>query len=156
MSSLVSGHHKFCQEICEALGLKHVRKLDLHMAFDEIVTVTIQFYPEEEGVKKLVPVLKKYNLIETKEEALNSKEQAPSTSLEERWLAETSIAGKAWYVQEIIAASVVLGTANAWCAKRFETKEKCQEWIDNTKPFVGELDNYAPVSHGFAIEREEK
>lgn len=68
--SMVSGKHPVCLEICEALGLKfkHIRKLDLHMAYNEIVTVSVEYNPEEEGVKRLIPILKKFNLVDAPED----------------------------------------------------------------------------------------
>ena len=62
MAALVGGNHKLTFEICEALGLKHVRKLDIHFAFDEMATVTAEFYPEIDGVKQMAPILKKFRL----------------------------------------------------------------------------------------------
>jgi len=53
-------------EIANALGLKHVRRLDLHVTMGEIVTVTVVFYPEIDGVKQLMPILQKYELVEKK------------------------------------------------------------------------------------------
>lgn len=61
---IVTGKNKVCKEICEALGLKNARKLDLHMVYDKVVTVTAEFYPEEDGIKKLIPILKRFNLVE--------------------------------------------------------------------------------------------
>ncbi len=64
--AIITGRDEVCTEICEALGLKHVRKLNLHMGIDEIVTVEAEFYPEIDGVKQLVPILKKFELVEKK------------------------------------------------------------------------------------------
>lgn len=53
---------KIAKEICDVLGLKHVRCLDLHMAINDIFTVTATFYPEIEGVKQFSTIIKKYKL----------------------------------------------------------------------------------------------
>ena len=62
--ALVTGKDAICKEICDSLGLKHVRRLDLHMAFDEIVTVTVEYYPEIYGIKQLPAILKRFELVE--------------------------------------------------------------------------------------------
>jgi hypothetical protein len=55
---------KLAKEICDAFGLKYVRKLDIHMAYNEIFTVTAEFYPEIDGIRQMVPILKKFELVE--------------------------------------------------------------------------------------------
>ena len=52
------------KEIADALGIKHCRKLDIHIPLKEIVTVEAEFFPEIDGVKQLLPILKKYKLVE--------------------------------------------------------------------------------------------
>lgn len=59
---VTTANNKVAAEFCEALGLKHVVSLDIHLALDEIMTVTAQFYPEEDGVKQMIPVFKKFRL----------------------------------------------------------------------------------------------
>jgi len=59
----ISSSNLICQEICEALGLKHVRRLDIHLAVDEIVTVKAEFYPEKDGVKQFPAILRKFQLV---------------------------------------------------------------------------------------------
>ena len=56
-------HGKDCVEICEALGLKHVRRIDLHMAIDSVVIAEVEYYPEKNGVLKLPAILKKFKLV---------------------------------------------------------------------------------------------
>jgi hypothetical protein len=59
----VSCSDNLAKEICDALGLKHVRKLDLHFEAGGVATVEAEIYLEEDGVRKLPAVLKKFNLI---------------------------------------------------------------------------------------------
>lgn len=54
--------HNIGKEIADALGIKHCRKLDIRIRTDEIVTVEAEYYPEIDGVKQLLPILKKYEL----------------------------------------------------------------------------------------------
>ena len=54
------------KEIANALGIKHCRKLDIHMRMNELVTVEAEFFPEIDGIKQLVPILKRFELIEKK------------------------------------------------------------------------------------------
>lgn len=56
--------HNLGKEIADALGIKHCRKLDIRMRMDEIVTVEAEFFPEIDGIKQLVPILKKFELVE--------------------------------------------------------------------------------------------
>ena len=58
----LSGRDNICKEIANALGIKHCRKLDIRMRIDEIVTVEAEFFPEIDGIKQLVPILKKFEL----------------------------------------------------------------------------------------------
>jgi hypothetical protein len=64
--NLVNGHNKLCKEICDALGLRHVKQLDLHMSTNEIMTITVEMYPEVNGVMQLPSIFKKFNLVEKK------------------------------------------------------------------------------------------
>lgn len=61
--AVVTGRNPVCGEICDALGLKHVRRFDLHVAIDEIATVIVEYYPEIDGIKQLVPIFKKFTLM---------------------------------------------------------------------------------------------
>ena len=165
MSSLVSGHHKFCQEICEALGLpKHCRSLELNMRYDSLATVKVEYYPEEEGIRRLIPILKKYYLLEiqeTKKKAVETTAMAdeirsfavkPDDSfLEERWLAETSKDGYAWYMSKVKDSGALVSTTNAWDAKSFKTRDDCLDWIDSWQAPEWEKLKFEPVSHGFVI-----
>jgi hypothetical protein len=67
MAALAPGN-KVGSEICDALGLKHCKVLDIHIAYNEIVTVTAKFYPEIDGVKQFPAIFKKYELVEIPEE----------------------------------------------------------------------------------------
>jgi hypothetical protein len=50
------------KELSDALGLKHVRMLDIHCEVNSLVTVTAEFYPEEDGVIQFPAILRKYKL----------------------------------------------------------------------------------------------
>ena len=52
------------KEIIDALGLSFVRKLDIRMRMDEAISITVEYLPEGEDMKKLVPILKHYELVE--------------------------------------------------------------------------------------------
>ena len=67
MANLMTRNSQTAKEICDALGLKHVRKLDIHMAINEVMTVTAEYFPEVDGVKQFIPVLKKFELVEIKD-----------------------------------------------------------------------------------------
>jgi hypothetical protein len=60
----IAGYDQVCAEIAAALGIKHARKLVLTIQSNSIVTVETEFYPEKDGVKQLIPILKKYELHE--------------------------------------------------------------------------------------------
>ena len=49
-------------EICEALGLKNVRKFNLSMGIGEATIATVEYFPEADGVKAVIPILKKFKL----------------------------------------------------------------------------------------------
>ena len=56
------------KEICDVLGLKHCQSLDIHIAYNEIVTVIAKFHPEVDGVMQFPAILKKFRLEEIPEE----------------------------------------------------------------------------------------
>ena len=84
MSTLVDGRNKVCKEICDALGLRNVRSLDLHMRCNSIVTVTAEFCPEEDGMRKMIPILREFNLVEKRIPELESRESHIDSFNEER------------------------------------------------------------------------
>jgi len=55
------------EEICNAFGLKHCRKLVIYFEVDEIVKVEAELYPEENGVIFASTIIKKYKLVEKEE-----------------------------------------------------------------------------------------
>lgn len=61
--ALITGYDKACAQICDALGLKHVVRFDLHMAVDEVVTAKVEYYPEKDGVTKLHTILREFVLV---------------------------------------------------------------------------------------------
>lgn len=63
---VVAGHHEICVKVAEALGIKHCRKIDIRMRLKEIVTVTVEFFPEEDQILALVPILREFELHEKK------------------------------------------------------------------------------------------
>ena len=55
---------KIAKEICDIFGLKHVRMLNLHFAVGNFVRATVEFYPEENKIRQLIPILEHYRLEE--------------------------------------------------------------------------------------------
>ncbi|HUV56284.1 MAG TPA: hypothetical protein VMV84_03545 [Dehalococcoidales bacterium] len=51
------------KEICEALGLAKVVNLDIRLHLGEVAEVTVLYYPDEEHLQKITPILAKYGLI---------------------------------------------------------------------------------------------
>jgi hypothetical protein len=64
MSGPATGQSKICSDICEALGLKRCRRLELVMAVDNVVTVKAEFYVETEAMERIAVALKEYHLVE--------------------------------------------------------------------------------------------
>ena len=60
----VSLSEKICKEICDVLGLKHVRKLDIHMEVDKTITAEVECYLDIDGVRQFPTILKKFELVE--------------------------------------------------------------------------------------------
>ena len=71
------------------------------------------------------------------------------------WLAEASYGGSAWYAKSIEHLTVI-GTTNAWEAKKCATRDDCLDWIDSWSVPELEKCKYEPVSHGFVHEGSEK
>lgn len=64
----VSPSDKICKEICDMIGLKHARKLNIYMETGKPITAEAEFYPEIDGVRQIVPVLRKLQLIPMSED----------------------------------------------------------------------------------------
>ncbi len=58
----VAKKHELEKELCDALGLKDVQKLDLHFAVDHFATAEVKMLLKDEQLKKIISVVKKYNL----------------------------------------------------------------------------------------------
>jgi hypothetical protein len=56
----ISGHSVLAKEICDVLGLKHVKKLDLHFDVNSAVTADVVFYPEKDGIKQTITIMRRY------------------------------------------------------------------------------------------------
>ena len=63
MSEFVVGSEKIAKEICDILGLKHVRKLKLELAYDGLFTCEAEFLITKNQTKRLIPVLGKFELV---------------------------------------------------------------------------------------------
>lgn len=63
--AIVAGHDYVCVEICDALGIKRAKRLNLNMEVGNIVTIEVTSLVYKENLKKLIPILKKYHLVET-------------------------------------------------------------------------------------------
>jgi hypothetical protein len=50
------------KEIIDALGLKGVIKLDLHLEYGKPITIDVLAYPDGNGLKLLAPIFKKYKV----------------------------------------------------------------------------------------------
>lgn len=59
------------KEICEAFGLKHVRKMDIHLEAHKTVIIDVEYSPEIDGVKQIAAIFRKFELTEKKEQEGN-------------------------------------------------------------------------------------
>lgn len=53
------------RQICEALGLKSgsIRQINIHVAVNELITVTVEYFPEKKNLELLPAILEKYELV---------------------------------------------------------------------------------------------
>ncbi len=51
------------KEISAILGLKNVVSLDISLHMDSAAQITVTYFPDEETLRKIVPVLQKYQLV---------------------------------------------------------------------------------------------
>ena len=51
-------------EIANIFGIKHCREIDISLKYGSSPTVTVVFYPEIEELTQILPILKKYTLLE--------------------------------------------------------------------------------------------
>lgn len=61
---------RFGVPLCAALGLEptRVRRIDLHVAVDDIVTAEVELYPTEQEAETAVALVKRYQLVEIAED----------------------------------------------------------------------------------------
>lgn len=64
----VSSPNDINVEIAKALGIEadNIQSVTLRMRAGEIVSVDMLYFPKKEDLKKLIPVLMKYQLVEKK------------------------------------------------------------------------------------------
>lgn len=62
--SAINGNHPACKAICDALGLKNVRFLQITMAVGVPVIVTAEMYAQEDGMIELPAIVKNFELHE--------------------------------------------------------------------------------------------
>lgn len=74
MASLMAGHHKGVKEICDALGLNHVRKLDIHMEVNSMCTVEAEMHMEIDGAMQIATIFKRFELRPIKEGPIDTTE----------------------------------------------------------------------------------
>jgi len=67
---LITGYHKVAKEICDALGLKHVRKLDIHMEMGSMFTIEAEMFMEVDDAVQLPAIFKRFELVEKKPSGL--------------------------------------------------------------------------------------
>lgn len=68
MANLILRNHEIEKEVCEALNLpEYTVGFDLHAHAGEIWTITVEYAPTKEQAKKLIPILKKFKLVEIEE-----------------------------------------------------------------------------------------
>ncbi len=65
------------KELCDALGLKKVQKLDLHFSVGSFATAEVKMHLDDEQLKKIVSVVKKYNLKVGEETSQESVSEQP-------------------------------------------------------------------------------
>jgi len=53
------------KEIADIFGLKNVVSMDFYFAVNNIVSVDVRFYPEEDEIRKLMSIWKRYRLEKT-------------------------------------------------------------------------------------------
>jgi len=78
MQDLVTGKDNICRDIADALGLKslkYVTDLDIKMHLHEVVSVTVTFYPEKDGMATIPAVIKKHNIKLIEEEPKEQDEK---------------------------------------------------------------------------------
>jgi hypothetical protein len=56
------------KEICEALGLRNVKTLDIHMDINDVIRVTVTYNQQsylltDEAARRLIPLVVEYKLV---------------------------------------------------------------------------------------------
>jgi len=66
MKNSVTGTDQLCVEIAKVMGISHCKSITLKMEADSVVTVEALYYPTSDQLKKIVPTLKKFELVRKK------------------------------------------------------------------------------------------
>ena len=70
---MMRGSDKACKDIVDAFGIKNCIRLQINMGSNESTMVKAEFYPEVDGIMQLIPVIKKYKLVELSKEELEEE-----------------------------------------------------------------------------------
>jgi hypothetical protein len=58
---------KIGKEIADALGLKRVKKMEIHLEARKLAFIGVEFCPDIDGLKAIETIIKKYTFEEIKE-----------------------------------------------------------------------------------------
>lgn len=59
----IAQSHVLLREVQESLGLKNIRHLTMRFHWDALAEVEVVMFPEEDVIRRLPPVLKKFKLV---------------------------------------------------------------------------------------------
>ena len=62
--SLLCSTKQFGRELCEALGIKNCRSIELRVAADEAVTLKTESCVTDEQGRKILELIRKYDMVE--------------------------------------------------------------------------------------------
>jgi len=51
------------KQVAEALGLKKATKIEIVLALGDIARVNVTYYPDEESIKRIIPIFQEYELV---------------------------------------------------------------------------------------------
>jgi hypothetical protein len=55
--AVLSGNNPISKAIIDALGLKNVVNLDIRMHLNEVVQISVDYFPDQDDLKNIVPIL---------------------------------------------------------------------------------------------------
>ena len=84
MGAKVNGSSNLAKQLCDILGLKNVRKLEIEIETESIAVCKAEMYIETDQLRKMIPIIGEFELVPKKAEITDSEDERDITSIGDR------------------------------------------------------------------------